>query len=121
LEKEDYQFYREAVQHVASSLVLPQAMLSVYAFLKQYFPLAALSFHKFEKHLVANRYKVTRADQDAFAANGSVTAGNSSQTTDGAITLGHPLGQHAAPGRALRRREHVHRRRHGRGGAVRTV
>jgi acetyl-CoA acetyltransferase len=91
LEKEDYQFYREAVQHVASSLVLPQAMLSVYAFLKQYFPLAALSFHKFEKHLVANRYKVTRADQDAFAANGSVTAGNSSQTTDGAIALGHLL------------------------------
>jgi hypothetical protein len=35
---------------VASSLVLPQAMLSVYEFLKQYFPLAALSFHKFEKH-----------------------------------------------------------------------
>jgi hypothetical protein len=50
LDKEDYQFFRQAVQHVASSLVLPQAMLSVYEFLKQYFPLAALSFHKFEKH-----------------------------------------------------------------------
>ena len=53
MDKEDYIFFREAVQHVASSLDLSQAMLSVYEFLKQNFPLAALSFHKFEKHLDA--------------------------------------------------------------------
>ena len=53
MDKEDYKFFREAVQHVASSLDLSQAMLSVYEFLKQNFPLAALSFHKFEKHLDA--------------------------------------------------------------------
>ena len=53
LDKEDYKFFREAVQHVASSLDLPQAMLSVYEFLKQYFPLVALSFHKFEKQFDA--------------------------------------------------------------------
>ena len=53
MDKEDYQFFREAVQHVASSLDLQQAMLSVFVFLKKYFPLAALSFHKFEKQVDA--------------------------------------------------------------------
>lgn len=53
MNKEDYQFFREAVQHVASSLELPQAMICFYEFLKQYFPLAALSFQKFENHLDA--------------------------------------------------------------------
>ena len=53
MDERDYEFFREAIEHVASSLDLPQAMLSVYNFLKQYFPLAALSFHKFEKKLDA--------------------------------------------------------------------
>ena len=53
MDEKDYQFFREAIQHVTSSLDLPQAMLSVYAFLEKYFPLAALSFHKFEKQIDA--------------------------------------------------------------------
>ncbi len=51
--KDDYRFFREAVQCVASSLDLPQAMLSVYQFLKHHFPVVALSFHRYESDLRA--------------------------------------------------------------------
>jgi transcriptional regulator with GAF, ATPase, and Fis domain len=52
-DKDEYAFFSEAVQSVASSLDLPRAMLAIYEFLKRHFPLEALSFHRFERHLDA--------------------------------------------------------------------
>jgi transcriptional regulator with GAF, ATPase, and Fis domain len=50
---QDDSFFREAIQCVASSLDLPHAMLSVYEFLKNHFPVVGLTFHKYDKNLGA--------------------------------------------------------------------
>jgi transcriptional regulator with GAF, ATPase, and Fis domain len=47
----DNSFFREAIQCVASSLDLSQAMLAVYEFLKHHFPLVGLTFHKYDHNL----------------------------------------------------------------------
>jgi transcriptional regulator with GAF, ATPase, and Fis domain len=52
-DNDEYAFFSEAVQSVASSLDLPRAMLAIYAFLKRHFPLEALSFHTFDRALDA--------------------------------------------------------------------
>jgi transcriptional regulator with GAF, ATPase, and Fis domain len=51
--QEDYDFFRQAVYRVSSSLDLSQAMQAAYHFLKQHFPLSALTFHTYEPHLGA--------------------------------------------------------------------
>ena len=50
---EDYEFFRQAVYNVSSSLDLPQSMEATFHFLKRHFPLDALSFHIYESRLGA--------------------------------------------------------------------
>jgi len=45
---QDYQFFREAVHAFSGSLLLPEVMQTTFDFLKQYFPIDAVSLHKFD-------------------------------------------------------------------------
>lgn len=51
--EEDYAFLSKTTLCLSGSLDLSQAMRDVFAFLKQHFPLAALSLHRFDPHLKA--------------------------------------------------------------------
>ena len=49
----EYRFFQEAVEHLSSSLNLPDAMQTTFVFLSRHFPLDGLSLHRFDPHLKA--------------------------------------------------------------------
>jgi transcriptional regulator with GAF, ATPase, and Fis domain len=51
--KDDYDFFRQAVHSISSSLDLAEAMVSTFHFLRQHFPLEAMSLHTLAPRLSA--------------------------------------------------------------------
>jgi transcriptional regulator with GAF, ATPase, and Fis domain len=49
----DYGFFQEAVEHVSSSLDLPEAMQTTFVFFSRHFPIDGLSLHRFDARLKA--------------------------------------------------------------------
>ena len=49
----DFRFFQDAVEHVSSSLDLPEAMQTTFDFLSRHFPLDGLSLHRFDPRLKA--------------------------------------------------------------------